>query len=100
MAIYNSILNLAMKIFCLFFFFSFSCFAQTTLPYKNKLLPVDERVNDLLSRMTAEEKFWQLFMIPGEVKKGDEEKYKNGIFGFQISAVAPTKDATAPTESH
>ena len=60
--------------------------AQQIAPYKNPTLPIDARVNDLLSRMTIEEKFWQLFMIPGEVKKGDEEKYKNGIFGFQVSA--------------
>jgi beta-glucosidase len=34
--------------------------AQTTLPYKNKNLPVEVRVKDLLNRMTAQEKFWQL----------------------------------------
>lgn len=53
-------------------------------PYKDADLPVDERVDDLLSRMTLEEKFWQLFMIPGDLSDG-AEKYKNGIFGFQIS---------------
>ena len=62
--------------------------AQNLLPYKNASLPVEERVKDLLSRMTPEEKFWQLFMIPGEIGKGDEEKYKNGIFGFQVSAAS------------
>ena len=75
-------------------FFSF-CFCMITvfaigqdvLPYKDPSLPIEDRVNkDLLKRMTVEEKFWQLFMIPGEIKKGDEEKYKNGIFGFQVSA--------------
>lgn len=25
-------------------------------------------------------------MIPGEIKKGEEEKYKYGLFGFQVSA--------------
>ena len=57
---------------------------QSILRYKNPKLPIEERVKDLLKRMTIEEKFWQLFMIPGDLKDG-EEKYKNGIFGFQVS---------------
>ncbi|MBN2829676.1 MAG: glycoside hydrolase family 3 protein, partial [Candidatus Cloacimonetes bacterium] len=35
--------------------------------------------------MTIEEKFWQLFMIPGDLSDG-KERYKNGIFGFQVDA--------------
>jgi beta-glucosidase len=62
--------------------------AQSNPPYKNAALPIPERVNDLISRMTAEEKFWQLFMIPGEIKPGEEPKYKNGLFGFQVSATS------------
>lgn len=54
--------------------------------YKNAALPVEQRVEDLLKRMTPEDKFWQCFMIPGEIKPGDEAKYKAGIFGFQVSA--------------
>lgn len=54
--------------------------------YRNKTLPVEQRVEDLLMRMTPEEKFWQCFMIPGELKPGEESKYKPGIFGFQVSA--------------
>ena len=53
-------------------------------PYKNPDLPVDQRVEDLLSRMTMEEKFWQCFMIPGDLSDG-KEKYKHGIFGFQVA---------------
>ncbi len=60
-------------------------FSQAVLPYKNASLSIETRVNDLLSRMTTEEKFWQLFMIPGE-KNGVDEKYKNGIFGLQVNA--------------
>lgn len=60
-------------------------FSQAVLPYKNASLPTNERVSDLLSRMTTDEKFWQLFMIPGE-KNGVDEKYKNGIFGLQVNA--------------
>lgn len=89
-------MTLQRKIIPLFFlliFISVSGFTQAILPYKNSKLSTDERINDLLSRMTVEEKFWQLFMIPGEMKKGDEEKYKDGIFGFQISAAGENKDA-------
>lgn len=52
--------------------------------YKNPEATIDERVDDLLSRMTQEEKFWQLFMIPGDLSEG-KEKYKHGIFGFQVA---------------
>ncbi len=65
-----------------------SSFEQTTVPYKNPTLPVNERVKDLLSRMTTEEKFWQLFMIPGDLDNADSLQYKNGIFGFQVSATS------------
>src|SRR5262249_49372656 len=68
-------------IFFCFFFFPFFAIGQL---YKNSSLPVNERVADLLSRMTIEEKFWQLFMIPGDLDNG-KEKYKHGIFGLQIS---------------
>jgi beta-glucosidase len=59
---------------------------QKTLPYKDPVLPVDARVKDLLGRMTVEEKFWQLFMIPGDLDNVAPDQYKNGIFGFQVSA--------------
>ena len=71
------------------------CFGQQQIPaYKNASLPVEERVKDLLSRMTIEEKFWQLFMIPGEIPGGHENDYKNGIFGFQVSAESKNGDAS------
>ncbi len=60
--------------------------------YKNSELPVDERVTDLLARMSPEEKFWQLFMIPGDLG-ADKEKYKYGIFGFQVNTVGQQADA-------
>lgn len=55
-------------------------------PYKNKNLPVDTRVKDLLGRMTPEEKFWQLFMIPGDLDNVNPDQYRHGLFGFQVSA--------------
>lgn len=59
--------------------------------YKNPDLPIEERVQDLLSRMTPEEKFWQLFMIPGDLGE-NPEMYKHGIFGFQVHAAGTTTD--------
>ena len=56
-------------------------FAQT---YKDPNLLIDSRVKDLLSRMTPQEKFWQLFMLAGGYEDG-VEKYSHGAFGFQIS---------------
>lgn len=78
------------------FFLSFSLVILSIYgqPYKNPELPVDERVNDLLSRMTPEEKFWQLFMIPGDLGE-NREKLKSGIFGFQVNTVGQNADATS-----
>lgn len=68
--------------------------AQQKLPYKNPNLPIEQRVKDLLQRMTPEEKFWQLFMIPGDLGT-DERNFKNGIFGFQVSAASLGADAAS-----
>ncbi len=58
------------------------------MPYKNSKLSIGLRVKDLISRMTAEEKFWQLFMIPGDVTEQNKQQFKQGIFGLQVSAAA------------
>jgi beta-glucosidase len=58
--------------------------AAQQLPYRNVKLPVVERVRDLIGRMTLEEKFWQLFMIPGDLDDPAND-YSQGIFGLQIS---------------
>jgi len=68
--------------------------AQKKLPYQNPALPVAERVKDLLQRMTPEEKFWQLFMIPGDLGK-EPSRYSNGIFGFQVSAASMGEGASS-----
>ena len=70
---------------------AFSLTAQK-LPYQNSGLSIEQRVDDLLGRMTLEEKFWQMFMIPGDLSDG-KERYRNGIFGFQVAAKGKTDDA-------
>ncbi len=61
-----------------------ACQQKDQFAYKNPNLPIEERVDDLLPRMTLEEKFWQLFMIPGDLSDG-KERYQHGIFGFQVA---------------
>lgn len=80
-------------LFSLVFSFHFIS-AQTVPAYKRADLPVDVRVKDLLQRMTAEEKFWQLFMIPGDLGANPSD-YKNGIFGFQVNTVQQQQGAAA-----
>jgi beta-glucosidase len=55
------------------------------LSYRDAQLPIDQRVTDLVGRMTLEEKFWQLFMIPGDLDDPAND-YSHGIFGLQISS--------------
>jgi len=54
--------------------------------YKNPKQPIEARVQDLLKRMTPEEKFWQCFMIPGDLDNVPKRQYSHGIFGLQVSA--------------
>jgi beta-glucosidase len=51
--------------------------------YRDASKPVETRVRDLLSRMTLDEKFWQLFMIPGSLDDTTND-YRNGVFGLQV----------------
>jgi beta-glucosidase len=52
-------------------------------PYRNATLPVDVRVQDLLSRMTRVEKLRQLFMAPGSAEELDSLDLGPGLFGIQ-----------------
>ena len=54
--------------------------------YKDPKQPIEARVQDLLQRMTPEEKFWQCFMIPGDLDNVPKGQYAHGIFGLQVSA--------------
>jgi beta-glucosidase len=78
---------------CFTFGLSLRAAAQgTPAPYRDARLPVDSRVRDLLGRMTLDEKFWQLFMIPGDLDDPSFD-YSNGVFGLQISAKPAAGDA-------
>lgn len=55
------------------------------VPYRDSTLSVDARVRDLIGRMTIEDKFWQLFMSPGNLDNPQQD-YSHGSFGLQISA--------------
>src|SRR5689334_21604777 len=70
--------------------------APAPLPYQQPSRPIEERVRDLLSRMTLEEKFWQLFMIPGDLDTPAND-YSHGIFGLQIGVARRSADAPAQT---
>lgn len=69
--------------FCVVFFVLLNAVLQAQ-PYKNPNLPVNARVNDLLSRMTTDEKFHQLFMIPAPANEATNF-CKYGIFGLQLN---------------
>jgi beta-glucosidase len=60
--------------------------------YRDAQLPIETRVEDLLSRMTIEEKFWQLFMLAGSLDDG-VKRYADGAFGFQLGGVCDDADA-------
>ncbi len=72
--------------------------------YRDAHLPIATRVRDLLGRMTLEEKFWQLFMTPGELDDPAHD-YGHGVFGLQIPAVrkpaagAPRQDLSDPVRA-
>jgi len=56
---------------------------QELLPFQDASRPAAERVQDLLSRMTLREKFWQLYMSPGSLDDPSHD-YSSGAFGLQI----------------
>ena len=88
-----------MKKFTLVFLLLLICLQPQAQIFKDSLAPIESRVKDLISRMTAEEKFWQLFMLPGDLSIG-KEKLKTGIFGFQISTVGQNADAAQQLMSY
>ena len=61
--------------------------------YKRADVPVERRVADLLSRMTTEEEFWQLYMCPGDFSAETADKYVHGIFGLTLRDRETKKNA-------
>lgn len=72
--------------------------AQPVLPYLNPNFPIETRVQDLLSRMTPEEKFRQLFMVYGG-PIADTAKCANGLFGFKTVEQKENAANTSPKQS-
>ncbi|MBP1661446.1 MAG: beta-glucosidase-like glycosyl hydrolase [Candidatus Aminicenantes bacterium] len=66
--------------------------APGRLPYRDPALTIDRRVEDLVARMTAEEKFRQLFMSPGDIEE-DKGIWKAGVFGLQVRGAADARQA-------
>ena len=66
-------------------------------PLAAQTAPVDARVRDLLGRMSIEEKFWQLYMIPGDPLTERDADYSHGIFGLQLDRDSVT-DARSDAE--
>ena len=72
---------------------SISTVLRAQLPFQDPARPIAERVQDLLGRMTPEEKFRQLLMVVGEVGP-DSARYRNGIFGLQLDRGTDAQNAT------
>ncbi len=66
--------------------------------YKDPRLPVETRVKDLLSRMTPEEKFWQLFMLSTN-RIEDIGRCDRGAFGFQVGSFGHSACSAAFVDS-
>jgi beta-glucosidase len=75
-----------MRTFNLLLFLGFTSILSAQI-YKDPSKETDLRVNDLLHRMTWEEKCWQLFMVPGDTNLLHGQ-LAHGIFGLQVSAQA------------
>ena len=67
------------------------------LPYQNPQLPIEARLDDIISRMTLEELIMQTDQFgPGDVMEGDREnwtfsleKAKEVFHGHSIGAIGP-----------
>ena len=68
-------------------------FAQQAEPplYKDATAGIDARASDLLGRMTLEEKFWQLFMIPGDLDDAGAAGFEGrNLHDIEVMANEPT----------
>ena len=62
--------------------------------YKDSTLPTEKRVSDLIAHMTLDEKFWQLYMTPGDLDDPRND-WSNGVFGLQVRTPGATPKAQA-----
>ncbi len=62
--------------------------------YLNPDLSSGVRAGDLLRRMTLEEKFWQLYMTPGDLDDPSND-WSHGAFGLQIPSQSADPSAQA-----
>jgi beta-glucosidase len=67
-------------------------------PYRSPQLSAAARTQDLLARMTLAEKFWQLFMIPGDRDNASHD-YSAGSFGLQINVPAGMRADAVRTDT-
>lgn len=76
---------------------SLTALAQLNPPYKNPKLPIEQRVQDLLQRMTAEEKFRQLFAVNFE-GAFDSSAFYSGAFGLNMNDSEVRKNLDTATD--
>jgi beta-glucosidase len=75
-----------------------SCAPDAPPRYRDPSASIDARVRDLLGRMTPEEKFWQLFMVAGDLERGAEQ-YAHGVFGLQARPFPEETDSIPPARA-
>jgi beta-glucosidase len=59
---------------------------------------LDRAVADLVARMTRHEKFWQLFMNPGDLESAASQ-YRDGSFGLQVRTAGPGVPITSASHA-
>ena len=59
--------------------------------YRDASLATETRVRDLLRRMTLDEKFWQLYMAPGDPAES-RDSLIHGVYGLQLRALRTDGD--------
>ena len=62
-----------------------SAYTQVVLPFRDPTFSPSARAKDLLARMTAEEKFYQVFMVAHDGVFNPKD-FPHGIFGMELNA--------------
>jgi len=74
------------------------CGAGAGPAYRDAGRSIDDRLDDLLGRMTVEEKFWQLFMVAGDGEHRPAQ-YPHGAFGLQVRHFPGLADAGTASDT-